>query len=110
MPEVAFVEFPPKKSIPEVSGAIHIVKTEMQWITHCSCREGEHCPPRGKWCEQHSSPILYTHASVAVSPGLRMGWEMLTATAHDNHSWSHDEGMCLYPKRRLKTQKGKEKG
>ena len=56
MPEVAFVEFPPKKSASLVSV---LSLAEANAVTHCSCQVAGRYHQRGRWYGQHSGQTLY---------------------------------------------------
>ena len=58
MPEVALVEFPPKKSASSVSV---LSLAERIAATHCSCRVAGHYHQRGRWYGQHSGQTLYSN-------------------------------------------------
>lgn len=54
MPDVAFVELPPKKSAENVSGGQKAVMAD----TYCSCQVIIRSRQQGRLCGPHSSQIL----------------------------------------------------
>ena len=93
MPEVAFVELPPKKSIErneDQYGCLGALVGRNSGNTHSACQELIHFRRSSKQYGQHSNRRLEEvgRQSVALQKTSSHGWE-LTSASNNNDPWSH---------------------